>query len=365
MSPFSRDGKSLFVAAGEGTIIWDVALHKKRLEIDGLLAAVSPDEKVLAVRSGERALRLIDVRTGKEIQPRAAHRDNVRRVAFASDGQTVATFGDYEHLRLWRWSTGEELRRIDMRHRDGLYVPISGLGFSGDGKYVAVHDTGWQLHLREAVSGKKIPVWDRDKDPEVNAWHFPHDGKTVLLAFGTDTLRLRDLGRKAEIRKVSLEPVRGIRRTQWDPSTFSPDGTLLVRAAVYEDTSPKRTFPYTQVTALAVWDTVTGKLVRKMPLTDNLHAVYDIAVSPNNRLLALAVFEAVHVWDLRTGKLVRKLPADKFSTALAFSPDSTRLAYTAPDLGICADKTPSLQLVTIQAAHGKRTFKVAVRTVPR
>ncbi len=344
---FSQDGKSLLVPVfPEQTIVLDLATGKQPATIDGCIAAVSPDGKMLAVWSGGRAFRLIDARTYKEIQPRAGHRQIVHCVAFAPDSQTVATTGDGHHLRLWNGQTGEVLREIDLHPPDDVVYRAGEAGFSREGKFVATLDCMGEggVALWDTY-GKELSLWKEKENRYTAAWHFLADGKMILLASG-GTLRLRDIVRKTESRNLALAPVAGIKVSTWDVSAFSPDGSLLIQAASHEIKDRG-----SRTTGYGVWDAATGKLIRTIIAPDKLDTTTALAVSADNRMLATSVYKAVYLWDLQTGKEVRKFTASPWRTPVAFSTDGRLLAYAGPDDAIRIVKTMTGQELRVWRGH--------------
>jgi len=74
---------------------------------------VSQDGKTLALTS-DVAIRLFDLKTGKERWPRLGHQENIVATAVTADGRTVAT-ACAEQIVLWDAATGRELDRSEHR----------------------------------------------------------------------------------------------------------------------------------------------------------------------------------------------------------------------------------------------------------
>jgi WD40 repeat protein len=116
--------------------------------------AFSPDGKLLASAGSEEGgrdhtVRLWAVATGEERRRLEGHQSGVDCLAFAPDGNLLASGGRDRTLRLWDVVTGREVRR--------LTVPKGGaqcLAFSPDGKTLAsvsMNDTA--VHLWDVATG--------------------------------------------------------------------------------------------------------------------------------------------------------------------------------------------------------------------
>src|SRR5204863_2079113 len=101
MAQFSADGKRLLTAedgrVNEGTYR-------------------SSDGATLAGAWGntnrDRAVRIWDVETGKEIATLKGHGPTLVSAAFSPDGRRVVTSVDFGSIRLWETTTGKELLRL-------------------------------------------------------------------------------------------------------------------------------------------------------------------------------------------------------------------------------------------------------------
>jgi WD40 repeat protein len=115
---FSPDDKAVAVASGDSTVrIWDLSSNAVREFKEGhkgriVWLSFSPDGKQLATCSYDRTAKVWDVKTGRLLQTLAGHTNTVVGVAFGHDGR-VATASVDGTARVWDAGTGKELYRFD------------------------------------------------------------------------------------------------------------------------------------------------------------------------------------------------------------------------------------------------------------
>jgi WD40 repeat protein len=115
--------------------------------------AFSPDGRLLAVVSWtEGRITVWDATTGKEVAAWRAHDGFANGLAFAPGGRVLATTGSDRAVRLWDVATGRQLTELT---HDGAYA----LAFSPDG--AALTTTG--------TRDRQVKVWDVSGVPRAPA----------------------------------------------------------------------------------------------------------------------------------------------------------------------------------------------------
>ena len=147
---YSKDGKFLASAGQDKTArIWDAAtgkeLHRFQEPAPVFEAVLSPDGKLLAARTA-RTVRLWDVASGKEVRRFDDDCNQLRCLAFSSDGKIASSCGV-----LWDVATGKEICRCK-----GILQ--GDMALSPDGKTVAAGGLDGVVYLFDAADGKELPV---------------------------------------------------------------------------------------------------------------------------------------------------------------------------------------------------------------
>jgi WD40 repeat protein len=203
VSALSDDGKLLAVGFHEGRVrygspahleLWDARAGKRLGECaghNGFFGELrfSPDGKVLAcIDNGDRALRMWDVATRKELFCLKSKQRVGYHLAFSRDSRTLALPGLGAEVTFIEVPSGKELSRMSTVDpaRKQPYV-IFTLLFSPDGK--RLFTTDWQ---------GGISVWDRDTGRLLKRWQpgpfgatkldLSADGKVLLTQGGNSAL---------------------------------------------------------------------------------------------------------------------------------------------------------------------------------
>ena len=145
------DGKMLATASGNATRLWNThtdeevaTLQTPKNFIDGFLEtfnfrnfrvhalAFAPDDKTLAVGTGNKEIHLWNVTTHRLIQTISGHQHAVCELAFSADGTILASGDTGGKIHLWEFATRRPLKTYETSK--GF---IHKLAFSPDGKTLA------------------------------------------------------------------------------------------------------------------------------------------------------------------------------------------------------------------------------------
>ncbi|HTU89248.1 MAG TPA: sigma-70 family RNA polymerase sigma factor [Gemmataceae bacterium] len=338
---FSRDGKGLLAGGGQSFFcLHDPGTGKELRRFEGnkkfiRCLALSPDGKTIAT-AVEAELRFWDMQTGKMLgelkMTDLAPPHQLRSLAFSPDGKLLAVGGEEESILLWDVAT----RKLQRRLRDWDTKVLVGniahaLAFSPSGKTLAAGHGDYTLRLWDVATGKRLRHVQGRQSQTFSGWH---DGGIQGLVFTADGRRL--IG--AQDNQIVLldaqsgeevQPFEG-HRGSVRRIFFHPDGRRLI--ATSDD--PKTSDPPRR--RMLEWDTVSGKMLRQVGgkcIWANI-----VAFSPDRKILVSTVSgdSALHLWDTATGKEIRKIPIpikQGYSPgAIVFSPDGKRLAVIGPQL---------------------------------
>lgn len=266
--------------------------------------AFSPNDAMLAL-GGYKEVELLNANDRKSINKIAGAANQVRAVAFSSDGKLLAAAGgnpsQFGEVKLYNVSDGKEV--INIRgHRDNIFA----LAFSPDGKTMATCSYDKMIKLWDVASGKEIKNL-KDHTDAVFAVAFSPDGKRLASAAADRTVKIWDAATGERLYTLSdaLDTVNTI--------AFHPSGKYLAGAGADR--------------IIHIWELgdKDGKRIRS--LISHEDAINAIAYSPDGKtIVSTGADKAIKLWnatDLSEIKVLETQP--DWVLALAFSPDGKQL----------------------------------------
>jgi WD40 repeat protein len=254
-------------------------------------------------------------------------------VVFHPNGKSLISGDDFGHVKLWDLATGKQ--QNDFNNDE----PIAGLAYSPDGKKIAFSGSSGKINVFDAATFKSLVSFESLQDENLAGLTWMPDGNNLLVYGGDGSIKTL-IANSGQV-KTNLPPLEaGIRALD-----LGFDGQTMIVA------SNDGAIQAVQITGKTLWKT---QLASASPLS--------VRYSPDGKSIALSATDGtLRLLDSSTGKILYSLTNHTDSTsALAFSPDGTRLLVGAGTLG--AGGTFSLYgLNDNSSAFGTRPEMVAAK----
>ena len=180
-SAAGREGGKVAVAGGVAALL-DLETGRPQLNLPRspapTLAALSPDERWIALGDAEGELWIAEASTGRIVRRLAGHAGglvvieknklvNTARGAavaavFSADGSLLATSGEDHAVRLWATTSGLQVGSLQLSKGTR---PTETLAFSPDGRLLAVGEEGGRVHVLDSVGLKPLAAIDLNRTP--------------------------------------------------------------------------------------------------------------------------------------------------------------------------------------------------------
>lgn len=366
---FAANGSN--IKTGEGRVeVWDIAAKEKRFEFSlpgkrCYSAHFTPDSKTLmASFSGERKIHQWDMTTGEEgavidvaMSPPPVFSPDGRLAAIYSDGKTY----------LYERATGERLTELASEQH------VAPKAFSPDGKRLAtakgslvkVFDTatgervfpredqmllatrGYSLSRDErrlaTYSGSRLVIWDLATEQPMREYSISSFVDLIKFSPKEDYIAL---GGKA----VMVLPVGGI-----EPQSLLPQQASTRYVAVTSaDGAAMAEVESSGVIRVRPLGTPPGQVRQaKLALQGHLNSTTAIAFSPDRtRLASCGGDKTIRVWSLASGQRIREISLkENPDPCAAFSPDAALVAGAVGDR-VRVWNVASGELQTVMLADG-------------
>jgi WD40 repeat protein len=259
-------------------------------------------------------------------QPQQGFDSALFRVAFAPDGNTLATVGCDCKLRLWEVSGVKERTCINIDAEKFKTGICRSLWFSHDGTTVIATINDHTICFWNTQAGKEMKRTILQAQMDIYSFALSRDEKTLAVIDrnrdkGRSTITVYDLPTRCAVRTLEEPADEKGHPTDSGTIAISPEGTLL--AAPYHGNK------------VCLWDLSQGK--EKHLLKGHQTGIRCVAFSPDGKTLASSsgrfplktefAEDTIKLWDVATGKEIRALDGHRYvDRCVAFSPDGKMFA---------------------------------------
>jgi WD40 repeat protein len=320
--------------------------------------ALAPDEAFLFT-AGSRNARLYPLNLAREKLSLIGHSGAVHGIAFSPDGTRIASTGQDRALKVWDARSGRNIWEA---------AGLEGLGscvtYSPDGQWLVegrsdIDSVGiWDAHF-----GKRLPDLGASKSGSTWSAAFSTDGKLLVVA-GSQGIQIWAIGRATNGESQAILDAKLVNSMSGDFKSlaFAPDGrhlgfvkdTALLNWNLDATTGPQAVATEISATGqsesftpdggqlvtlnnkqeILTYDVATGRQLSSLPTGDAINRAEGnnhphLILSPDGTKLALSSpsLTAVDIWDAQGRRFLYSLPEQNGTVLwIAWSPDSRRVA---------------------------------------
>lgn len=263
-----------------------------------ITVAYAPDGNTLATGSVDGTVRIWDCRSGECIFT-FNHNGCVNSVAWSPDGNHILTGSNDNKAHIWDTNTGKEV--LSLPHNS------------------SVHAVAWSPDGKQAITGSRINayIWNTATGAQLHT--LPHSDWVQAVAWSPDNRLILTGSRDRLVRIWDLESdqePRMLEHKNWVTAVaWSPDGTQFLTAS-HDKTA-------------CIWDAST---MQKQHSLQHRNWVSDAAWSPSGTCIITGSHDrTAQIWDAENGYSIRTLAHDRPVKAVAWSSGEDNFATSSGD----------------------------------
>ncbi|MDD9972579.1 MAG: dockerin type I domain-containing protein [Candidatus Poribacteria bacterium] len=238
----------------------------------------SPVNASLVASAGESNIIKLWNLQNDTVQTLRGHTGIVNSIAFSPNGELLASVSDDRTIKLWNVHNQQNIATL----REGTL--FRSVAFSPNGQLLA---TGGGRHVKLWDVGRQAEIATLQHDKWVEAVAFSDDSQFLAAGDrwrdGSGTVKVWDVKSRQVV--ATLEEDMVVVRS----TTFSSKGRYLASSHYNGE--------------VKVWDVLTWELLRTIPAGD-----YDIAFSPDGKMIAGTGNGYVNLWWVEDGTRVAQVP---------------------------------------------------------
>jgi WD40 repeat protein len=290
-----------------GLTVWDLSASGEAPELIDNTAiralAMAPSGRVVISASADRALKIWDTESGREIRTLAGHARAVEAVAVASNGRWAVSGSSDHTIKVWDLDNGREIRTITGHTSEVMSVSIT-----ADGQRLVSGGIRREVRVWSMEDGQSI-YSRRAKSGYLNAVAATPDGRFAVLGVYDET--------EDKDWPVIFDIEAGQEVGQLRGHEAAVESVLVIQEG-------RQVLTGSRDTTVRLWDLASRRELRR--LEGHEEGIVSLAVTQDGRYAASASFDAtLRVWRLDTGKCLATFHGEEAITACALTPDARLL----------------------------------------
>jgi len=266
--------------------------------------AITPNGKYIVSGSGDKTIKLWNIKTGRLLRNFKGHTDGVLSVAITPNGKYIVSGSSDKTIKLWDIKTGKLIRSFKKKIWGVLSVTIS-----PNGKYIVSGSYDNTIKLWDINTGILVRSFKGSRG-RINSVTIAPNGKYISGGYYS-AVKLWDINTGKLIRsfKGHKDDVSSV--------AISPNGKYIVSG------SGDKT--------IKLWNINTGRLIRSFK--GHTDGILSVAITPNGKHIVSGSHDnTIKLWNINTGKLIRSFKGHTdWVASIAISPNGKYIVSGSSD----------------------------------